>query len=108
MTNVAELRLIREIADRAVVLYRRLDAVEPKNEGFMRSGVAYELRLVHEEVIPLRLAEMLVADEDNFAHDIAGIHRHLEHGARTQGPYFSEGFSPRFGVANVSNLENER
>jgi hypothetical protein len=51
-----------------------------------------ELKIVHEEICRLRLEELMDADEGNFAHDVAGIHRHLD----ILDGSFREGFSPRF------------
>lgn len=66
-----EHRLIEKIADRAVNLYERLD-IKVK-----APYIAAEIEFVHREVCPLRLKDFLDADESNFAHDIGGIHRHL-------------------------------
>jgi hypothetical protein len=88
-----DFNLIHRIAERAVALYRHLDAIEPRNERFAETGIVHELFTVHEQIIPLRLADMLAADDGNFAHDIAGIHQHLRDGKK---PYLADGFCPRF------------
>lgn len=41
---------------------------------------------------PLKWAELLAADDSNFAHDAAGIYRHLD---RTTGQ-LTDHFTPRF------------
>jgi hypothetical protein len=72
MDRPRDIRIIRQIADRAVRLYERV-GVKVKPEFIM-----FELRFVHEEIMPLRLQEFLDADDSNFAHDIGGIHRHVD------------------------------
>lgn len=66
-----EHRLIGRIADRAVNLYEQLD-IKVK-----APYIAAEIEFVHREVCPLRLQDFADADDSNFAHDIGGIHRHL-------------------------------
>jgi hypothetical protein len=96
MINRQDLTTIHAIADRAVALYLRLGLLEARNK-FARYGIAHELMTVHGEIVPLRLAEMLAADDSNFAHDIGGIHRHLDDAATP--PRLRDCFLPRF--ANV-------
>lgn len=43
---------------------------------------------------PLQLAELLAADEGNFAHDVGGILRHIDQHSGRLG----ECFTPRFAV----------
>lgn len=95
--NKQELELISMIADRAIALYQRLGFLADKDTKFARTGIVFEIATVHKEIVPLRLAEMLASDDGNFAHDIGGIHRHLNFGTPTQKPHFSWCFMPRFG-----------
>jgi hypothetical protein len=67
-----EALVIRRIAGRAIAMAQRAD-------------IAYELRdcqmdltAVHCNGTPLRLAELLAADDANFAHDVFGIRRFLD------------------------------
>jgi uncharacterized protein DUF6874 len=83
-------QIIQQIADRAVRLYERY-GIEVRREY-----IVMELRLVHEEIIPLRLTEFLNADDENFAHDIGGIHRHVVIGKHTR---LADCFVPRFARA---------
>ena len=39
--------------------------------------ITLDLVVVHLKSCPLRLADMLAADDSNFIHDIVGIERHL-------------------------------
>jgi uncharacterized protein DUF6874 len=87
MITMQETRLIRQIAERAAALYGRY------NRKVNPSYIESELRIVHEDVVRLRLAELLEADDGNFAHDISGIHQHLDIGKQSQ---FTAGFCPRF------------
>ena len=91
-----DLDAIRAIADRAVALYERLGMMDDKEARFARSAIAVEILTVHEEVVPLRLDEFLAADDSNFAHDVGGIHRHLDHGTQTTKPRMKDCFLPRF------------
>jgi hypothetical protein len=77
---------IKQIAVRASSMFRRWGIlVDP-------AYIESELKIVHEEICRLRLEELMDADEGNFAHDVAGIHRHLD----ILDGSFREGFSPRF------------
>jgi hypothetical protein len=101
LTTPREIKLIGQIAERAVKLYIRLDALEERNARFARSGIADEVITVHSEIIPLRLDELLAADDGEFAHDIAGIHRHLKQDR--ERAYLADGFSPRFGRYDIKS-----
>jgi hypothetical protein len=86
--TIEDLNTISKIAERAVALYAKV--------GLRADLVvmADNVLVVHKEVVPLRLQEMLVADDGNFAHDIGGIARHLE---RTpSGARLNDCFLPRF------------
>jgi len=76
--------LIHEIAERAdqVGLISR--------RAYSMLTCIMDLTAVHEKQ-PLRLADLLAADQFNFVHDVAGIARHLN---RNTGKL--ESFSPRF------------
>lgn len=80
-------RLIGLIADRALELYRRFEIIAPE-----RMGVQMDLTACHANGCPLRLAELLAADNFNFVHDVIGIWRHLN---RETGR-LEDLFSPRF------------
>lgn len=87
----AEMRVIGEIADRAVKAMRRYgirygDALVTKQDVMM------DLDATHSNGCPLRLADLLNADDFNFAHDISGISRHLD---RDTGK-LRDCFVPRF------------
>jgi len=98
MTQLNDIRTIHEIARRAVALYQRLDYLNDQEARFALAGIADELLTVHTEIVPLRLQEFLDADDVNFAHDIGGIHRHLEHGTPRQPARLRDCFMPRFAV----------
>lgn len=94
MLTKNELVTIHAIADRAVQLYERLGYLSDADLRFARAGIANEIMTVHCEIVPLRLNEFLDADVGNFAHDIGGIHRHLEDNGGT--PRLKDCFLPRF------------
>jgi hypothetical protein len=87
MITPSETRLIRAIAERAVAFYERID-VKAKPEF-----ISMELMLVHDEIVPLRLQEMLDGSDFDFMHDVAGIHRHLKIGKPSK---LVDCFLPRF------------
>lgn len=60
--------------------------------GASRMDVHMDLSATHCNGNPLRLDDLLAADDFNFTHDIAGIRRHLN---RDTGK-LEDGFSPRF------------
>jgi hypothetical protein len=82
-----DFELIMAIAKRAAALYRKHGTKLPPE------FIAAEILLVHNEVVPLRLAELLAADDSNFAHDIAGIRKHLVFGNPCK---LGDCFLPRF------------
>lgn len=51
-----------------------------------------DITATHANGCPLKLAELLAADDFNFSHDVAGIYRHLD---RTTGKLL-DCFLPRF------------
>lgn len=79
-------RVIGEIADRAVRLYEKHDV------RIERLTVLLDVLTCHSKVQPLRLDDLLAADDYNFLHDIGGINRHLDRDAYRLG----DGFLPRF------------
>jgi hypothetical protein len=102
-----DMRTIAAIADRAVALLKALDQIEeyrPKLDDFWRIAIADEIFIVHRDIVPLRLADFLNADDGNFAHDIGGIHRHLERRAG-KPPRLNDCFLPRFASINGRELE---
>lgn len=68
-----EPELLKMIAARAARMVYKLTGNEVRPE-FIES----ELRVVHFDICTLRLQDLLDANEDDFAHDIAGIHDHLD------------------------------
>jgi hypothetical protein len=74
-------QLIAKIANRAVKLYKSLD--------YMTMDM--DLQVVHFNN-PLRLQDMLDGPDNDFAHDVAGIHQNLN---RDTG-VIANFFTPRF------------
>jgi hypothetical protein len=64
--------IIRAIADRAVWLARK------NGVRYRRMDACMDITACHANDVPLRLAELLAADDFNFAHDIFGILQHLD------------------------------
>ena len=84
--RTAEMTLIGKIADRAVMLYAKHDVRVERLDTFL------DVAAVHQKIQPLRLADLLAADDLNFIHDITGIDRHLDR----DNYRLNDGFSPRF------------
>lgn len=80
-TSNEENDLIRRIVDRALGL--RIGD---------RMSITMDVIATHANGNPLRLADLLAADDFNFAHDMYGINRHLN---RETGK-LEDFFSPRF------------
>src|SRR5262245_58946609 len=72
MTIQEDNRLMRLIAERAAVMYLRYQI------KIQSAYIENEIRIVHWDIHRLRLADLLNADDINFAHDIMGIHAHLD------------------------------
>lgn len=65
-----ELEQISKIADRALPLYAELDLPDNK------LTITMDLASAHIDC-PIDLAELLVADDATFGHDVLGIRRHI-------------------------------
>ena len=81
-------KVIRKIANRAVRQARDVCSVE---------DWAMDLTAVHTNGCRLRLRELLLADDFNFAHDLFGIRRHLDR----QSGELDGRFLPRFAAPNT-------
>lgn len=84
--RTADMRLIGQIADRAVMLYAK------HGVRVDRLDTLLDVMAVHTKVQPLRLDDLLGADDFNFIHDITGINRHLDR----ENYRLNDAFSPRF------------
>lgn len=98
--NQREMQIVMQIADRAADLYQRLGLVSDDQLEFVRNATFMEVAMVHKFIVPLRLEEMLEADDGNFGHDVGGIHRHLDFGTKKSPPCLSDCFLPRFAVTS--------
>jgi hypothetical protein len=79
--------LISKIVDRAEAFAKR----SKSSLSVDRISLMMDLDSVHERT-PLRLQELLDADESNFVHDVWGIRRHLNR----QTHQLENCFTPRF------------
>lgn len=64
--------LIQLIALRASQIYRS------QGTKVDSQFIASEIKIVHEEICPLRLKDLLEAEAVHFIHDVMGIHNHLD------------------------------
>ena len=85
-TSREEARIITQIAQRAVRLARQAGA---KADVLTHS---MDVTACHANGNPLRLSDLLAADDANFAHDVFGIYRHLD---RKTGQ-LRDCFAPRY------------
>lgn len=83
--------LIFKIIDRAEVLFRQLDHNNSRTQIFM------DLAATHNSC-PLDLAKLLAASDQDFAHDLFGIHNNLN---RLTGSLVGC-FYPRFAKHNAA------
>lgn len=81
-TTTEDAKIIGQIAARACTVWPEGD----------RLNFEMDITATHANGCPLKLAELLAADDFNFAHDVAGIYRHLD---RTTGKLL-DCFLPRF------------
>ena len=87
--------LITAIAERAIQQARKsLTATKARVEPEMLrlQDWMMDITAAHANGCPLRLSDLLVADDFNFAHDVFGIRRHLDRNTGTLGGHFV----PRF------------
>jgi len=84
--NRIEYDMIFKIADRAEALYQELGFEMPSS----RIGLIMDIENTHNQV-PLALDLLLGIDKGTFAHDIAGILRHLNRDTKR----LEDGFTPR-------------
>ena len=85
-----EAEIIDRIADRAwcIAAKRGIGTPELKRE------IEMDVTACHANGCPLRLSELLVADDFNFVHDVFGINRHIDR----QTAQLTHCFSPRYSV----------
>ncbi len=81
--------LISDIADRAFDLIRKHGGQVSKLDTIM------DLTAVHANGNPLRLEDLLAADDFNLLHDVCGIERHLNRKTGQLENHFSPRFSKR-------------
>lgn len=84
--------LIAKIADRAVSVYAK------HSIRIDRQDVLLDLLAVHFKAVPLRLADLLAADDVNFLHDVGGMNRHLDRNTYQ----LRDSWSPRYADRSAS------
>lgn len=80
-------RLVRQIVARA-----EASSIACGGRVFDRRDLEMDIAATHCNGCPLRLADLLTADDFNFAHDVWGIWRHID---RNTGRLLNH-FLPRF------------
>ena len=84
--NASEIKLESQIADRAIAMGKEMGIKLEKMKLCM------DIDATHCNSTPLKLEELLKADDPNFAHDVFGIIRHID---RTTGK-LTGCFLPRY------------
>lgn len=93
-TTKEEFALLGRIADRAIAILRENSA--PGLRGLAeRRDFLMDLSAVHANGNPLRLADLLAADDFNFIHDVFGIVRRLDRETGKLNDHFVPRFSKR-------------
>lgn len=90
--TAAEFKTVQAIARRADAMYKSAGVMDQT-----QMDTIMDIECCH-ATIPLRLDELLRADDVNFAHDVGGIRRHLD---RQTGEMWNC-FVPRFAVRETS------
>ena len=84
-----DIDLINLIANRAAKMAVQYESACTEQE--YKRTFLMDLMATHENC-PLRLTELLIADDGNFAHDVFGINRHLDRTTRQ----LQDCFLPRY------------
>lgn len=87
---------IFKIADRALALLQQrvTDGMMHQRQLPSFMDISMDVTAAHANGNPLRLHALLAADDFNFAHDVFGIHRHMNRDTGELG----DCFVPRFSV----------
>lgn len=88
-TSKTDSTIISKIVDRALVMFRH------QGVDIDRMSIHMDIVATHANGNPLRLRDLLGADDFNFAHDIFGIYRHLDRDTGKLGDHFSPRFTCR-------------
>lgn len=72
-------KVTRDESDIILKIVDRAEALAIKNGGDVaRMSLTMDMMACHANGTPLRLKELLEADDFNFAHDVFGIRRHID------------------------------
>ena len=71
-TDKVELGIQSQIADRVMVMVKRSGGMPYK-----KMDILMDIDACHSNGNPLRLNDLLKADDTNFAHDVFGIRQHI-------------------------------
>lgn len=94
--TAAEFKTVQAIAKRAAAMYKSAGVMDQT-----QLDTIMDIECCH-ATIPLRLDELLCADDFSFAHDLGGIRRHLN---RQTGEMLNC-FVPRFAVPETSAVSS--
>jgi hypothetical protein len=89
----SEIIVVSKIAKRAVCM--ALDA----GVAYKHQDAMMDIEACHSNGCPLKLEELLAADDGNFGHDVFGIRRFIDRETGKLG----DGFWPRFAMPAVAS-----
>ena len=92
----SDFRIIEQIADRA---WQSNTIRKVVDHDHAKIGIHMDVSACHANGNPLRLDDLLAADEFNFVHDILGIYGHLDRDTGKLDGLFLPRFSKRILVA---------
>ena len=81
-------QILKKIAERIRTVYSK------ENENTIKALI-YLVEACHTHIQPLRLEDMLNADDFNFSHDVSGIYNHIDLTNMELKNHFSPRFSKR-------------
>ena len=91
----ADRDLIGQIVDRALDLISRGETLTKRDRAERRINLMMDLTACHANGNPLRLQDLIDADDFNLFHDVAGIARHIDRDTGRLTNFFSPRFSAR-------------
>lgn len=92
-------KLIAQIVDRALGIIAEHERMTLRDRRNRFSNLMMDLTACHANGNPLRLSDLLAADDFNVMHDVGGISRHIDHDTGKLLNCFVPRFSRRESVA---------
>jgi len=87
--------LIAKIVDRTLGILDSVSPLSKSDRKNRRINLMMDLTACHANGNPLRLADLVAADDFNVMHDVGGISRHIDHDTGKMTGCFLPRFSQR-------------